>query len=150
MHTKKIYIPAILSLLLFIACSEDDPVAPQEEHFDAIGVVLTTSGIEIVSILRGETDDTLYAQVGEVSDHLEVKFYNEDEQTVDAPDDREKTLSWEIGDTEIVEVHQDDGHDGEFEFHLKGLKPGATTLELFIMHAGHADFRSGKIPVVVQ
>jgi len=150
MHTIKIMIPAILVILLFGACSEDDPVTPQEEHFEAIGVVLTTSGIQMVSILRGETSDTLYAVVDEISDHLEVKFYNEDEQVVDAPDDGEKTLSWEIADTDIVEVHQDDGHDGEFEFHLKGLKPGTTTIELFIMHAGHADFRSGKIPVVVQ
>lgn len=150
MHTKKFYIPAILMLLLFTACSEDDPVTPQEEHFEAIGVVLTTSGIKMASILRGETDDTLYAQVDDISDHLEVQFYNEDEQIVEAPDDDDKTLSWEIGDMDILEVHQDDGHDGEFEFHLKGLSPGTTTLELFIMHAGHADFRSGKIPVMVQ
>lgn len=150
MHTGKFFIPAVLVLLLFIACSEDDPVAPQEEHFEAIGVVLTTSGIEVASILRGETDDTLYAEVGEVSDHLEVQFYNENEQIVEAPDDDEQTLSWEIGNPDILEVHQDDGHDGEFEFHLEGLALGTTTLELFIMHAGHADFRSGKFTVVVQ
>jgi hypothetical protein len=140
----------ILPFILFTACDEDDPVTPQEEHFEAIGVVLTNSGMEVASILRGETEDTLYAQVGAISDHLEVKFYNEDEQIVDAPDDGEKTLSWEIGDTAVLEVHQDDGHDGEFEFHLKGLAAGTTTLELFIMHEGHADFRSGKFTVIVQ
>ena len=150
MHTAKIFIPAVLVLLLMTACSEDDPVAPKEEHFEAIGVVLSTSGIEVASILRGETDDTLHAQVGQISDHLEVRFYNEDEQIVEAPEDDEQTLAWEIGDPDILEVHQDDGHDGEFEFHLKGLKSGTTTLELFIMHAGHADFRSGKFTVVVQ
>ena len=36
---------AALVLMLFSACTEDDPVTPQEEHFEAIGVVLSTSGI---------------------------------------------------------------------------------------------------------
>ncbi len=150
MRKAKLAILLSLPFILLTACDEDDPVTPQENHFEAIGVVLTTSGMNVASILRGETDDTLYAEVGKVSDHLEVQFYNEDEQIVDAPDDGDKTLSWEIGDTSILEVHQDDGHEGEFEFHLEGLATGMTTLELFIMHEGHADFRSGKFTVIVQ
>ncbi|MBN1448731.1 MAG: hypothetical protein JXA28_12435 [Bacteroidetes bacterium] len=140
----------LIAVTLFPACSEDDPVTPQEEHFEAIGVVLTTSGIRVASILRGETGDTLKVSVGQLSDHFEVSFYNEDEQVVEAPDDPDKTFSCEIADPTVLAVHQDDGHDGEFEFHLRGLKPGITTIELFIMHAGHADFRSGEIPVLVR
>lgn len=147
---KAIAVLALITIPFFSACDEDDPVAPQEEHLEAIGVVLSTSGIEVASILRGETDDTLRVEVGKTSDHLEVKFYDEDEHIVDAPDDGDKTLSWEIGDTAILEVHQREGEEGEFAFHLEGVAAGVTTLELFIMHEGHADFRSGKFTVIVQ
>ena len=150
MRSTKFLLLLTLAVIMVTACDEDDPIAPQEEHFEAIGVVLTTSGIQLAAILRGETDDTLRAEVGTVGDHIRVSFYNENEEIVEAPDDFEKTLGWEIAQPDLLEVHQDDGHDGEFEFHLRGLKPGVTTIELFIMHAGHSDFRSGPIPVVVE
>jgi hypothetical protein len=150
MQYGKYFLFVFFAFSLLSACSEDDPVTPQQGHFDAIGVVLTTSGIEVVSILRGVTNDTLKVQAGQLTDHFDVSFYDENEHVVDAPDDPAKTMSWEIGDLTIVEVHQDDGQEGKFEVHLRGLQAGTTTLELFIMHEGHSDFRSGKIPVVVE
>ncbi|PLX31531.1 MAG: hypothetical protein C0600_05530 [Ignavibacteria bacterium] len=150
MRSVQFFMVLLVAVVLVTGCDEDDPVAPQEEHFEAIGVVLSTSGIQLVSILRGVTDDTLHAEVGTTGDHITVSFFNEDEQVVSAPEDTEKTLGWEIANPELLEVHQDEGHDGEFEFHFRGLKSGETTIELFIMHAGHSDFRSGPIPVVVK
>ncbi|MCF8241274.1 MAG: hypothetical protein K9J16_07795 [Melioribacteraceae bacterium] len=144
---------AIITIILsaiIISCSEEsDPVAPQEDHFEAIGVVLYNSGIELASILRGETNDTLHAPLGEISDHFEVKFYNEDETIIDPPGTEHQTLSWEIADTSVAEVWQHPGEEGGFEFHLKGKKVGTTTLELFVLHEGHRDFRSGLFPVKV-
>jgi hypothetical protein len=143
----------VISAALFFfttACSEDDPVTPQEDHFNAIGIVLRSSGIQLVSILRGETPDTLHAMAGVLGDHLDIFFYDENEQIMDPPTDPNKTLAWEVGDAQLLEVHQDAGHEGRFEFHLKGVKSGMTTLELFIMHEGHADYRSGKIPVSIN
>lgn len=134
----------------FTSCSEDDPVAPQDDHFEAIGVVLSNSGIKVLSILRGVTTDTLHATVGVLSDHFDIQFYDEDEKIVDPPHDEHHTLGWEITDTSILEVVQDAGHEGEFEFHLRGKKAGSTQIEFFILHEGHADFKSGKIPVIVR
>ncbi|MCO6474257.1 MAG: hypothetical protein PHW27_06060 [Melioribacteraceae bacterium] len=140
----------VLGLISINACSEDDPVAPQEEHFEAIGMIIETSGIRVASILRGETDDTLHAFVNIDSDHYEVKFYDEDENIVDPPDDEDQTFDWQIDNPEILEVSQHEAHQGEFEFHLRGKAEGTTFIEFFIMHLGHPDFRSGKFPVKVS
>ncbi|MFZ1731879.1 MAG: hypothetical protein WBQ23_13250 [Bacteroidota bacterium] len=143
---------AILFFLLTIipACSESDPVTPQEEHYDAIGVVLRSSGTQEASILRGVTADTLDASAGSLGELLEVFFYDENEHIIEPPTDPNKTLSWEIGNRQLLELQQDSGREGRFEFRLKGLQSGATTIELFIMHEGHADYRSGKIPVSIH
>ena len=148
---KNIFISTVLFLftISLSGCGDDDPVAPQEEHFEAIGMVFYTSGIQIAKILRGETNDTLAAQVGVVGDHIEIKFYDEEENIVDPPESEGQTLSWEIGDESFLEVDQDEGEEGSFEFHLEGISAGNTVIEFFIMHEGHPDFRSGKIPVRV-
>ena len=133
---------------IFTISCDDDPISPQSEHFEAIGMYISSSGMEIASILRGETDDTLYAVLGELTDHMDAQFYDEDENIVDPPDDEDSWLSWEIDDENIVEVWQHEGEEGGFEFHLRGLQEGQTNIEFMIMHVDHADFRSGKIPVV--
>lgn len=145
-------LPAMLLFLIIItaACSESDPVIPQEEHFNAIGVVLRSSDTQLASILRGETSDTLRAAANVSGERIEVFFYDENEHIIDPPTDPNKTLSWEIGDAQVLELQQDAGQEGGFAFHLNGIQPGVTTLELLIMHEGHADYRSGKIPVSVD
>lgn len=140
---------SIVILTVFNTGCEDDPVTPQEEHYEAIGMVFYQSGIEIVRILRGETSDTLIAPEGGLSDHTEVKFFDEDENIIDPPDDG-KTLFWAIDDETVADVWQHEGEEGEFEFHLQGLEEGETTIEFFIMHEGHSDYRSGNIPVRVE
>ena len=83
MRLARFFMVFTLIAVFITGCDEDDPVAPQEEHYEAIGVVLTTSGIQLASILRGETDDTLRIEAGKLGDHITVSFYNEDEQVVD-------------------------------------------------------------------
>jgi hypothetical protein len=140
---------SILPLLLITACSEDDPVTPQVDHFEAIGVVLYQGGDVVAAILRGETSDTLDAAENETGEITVVRFYDEDENIVEAHAD-EVTFSWEIADTSIAEVLQDSGEEGAFEFRLRGKQAGTTTIEFFILHEGHADFRSGKLTLVVR
>jgi len=139
----------ILVLTVFNTGCEDDPVAPQEEHLKAIGMVFYSSGIEVARILRGETSDTLFAPLDSLSDHLDVKFFDEDENIVNPPTEHQ-TLSSEIVDPTIAELWQHEGHEGSFEFHMKGLKIGETEIEFFVMHNDHSDYRSGKIPVRVK
>ena len=140
---------SIVILTVFSIGCEDDPVTPQEEHLKAIGMVFYSSGIEVARILRGVTTDTLFAPLDTLSDHMDVKFFDEDENIVDAPTTAQ-SLSWEFVDPMIAQVWQHPGEEGAFEFHLKGLKVGETEIEFFVMHNDHSDYRSGKIPVKVK
>lgn len=148
---KSIIFSVLLFSALFLFGCKDDPVTPQEDHFEAIGTIIyDATGAQAVSILRGETSDTLFIENGVLSDHFDLKFYDDNENIVDSPTSENISLGHEIGDTEIAEWWQHEGEEGGFEFHLRGLKAGETTLELFIKHEGHNDYRSGKIPVVVK
>ena len=138
-----------MSVAILSACSEDDPVTPPTDHEEAIGMVLYSSGVKVFSILRGVTTDTLRAETNVLSDHYEVRFYDEDENVFEA-DAEHHSLSWAIADTTIVQVVQEAGEEGAFEFHLRGKTQGKTTIEFFILHEGHSDFRTGSIPVVVR
>lgn len=140
---------AVLFILFLPACGEDDPVVPQSDHEEAIGLALFRADSLVFSILRGIPDDTLRIAAGSTSEDYEVRFYNDAENIFEAHDS-DKTFSWEIEDATIVEVLQDTGKEGKFELRLHGLKSGTTSIEFFILHQGHADFRSGKWPVLVQ
>lgn len=139
-----------LPVIFLTACSEDDPVTPPEEHFEAEGLVLKSSGIEVVRIFQGVTNDTIYAPDGSLSDHYTVYFLDANQQQLDPPADEDKKLTWEFDDPTIAEVYQHEGEEGGYELHIRGLKEGTTMVEFFIQHAGHNDYRSGKIPVVIQ
>lgn len=140
---------SIISSLIFISCS-DDPVTPQEDHFEAEGMVFYQSGIKIAEIFRGLTQDTLSIDVGEEGPYTDIKFYNSNKQEIDPPDYKKQPLAWEFADTTLANIEQHAGEEGSYEFHLVGKVAGITNVEFFIMHEGHADFRSGKIPVKVQ
>lgn len=139
----------IIFSLFFITCS-DDPVTPQEDHFEAEGMVFYQSGIKIAEIFRGVTQDTLSIGAGVEGPHTEIKFYNSKKEEIDPPDYTKQPLAWELADTTIAQIEQHAGEEGSYEFHLVGKHTGYTNVEFFIMHEGHADFRSGKIPIKVQ
>lgn len=140
----------VLMGLFTTACDDDDPVSSEEDHYEAIGMVFYDSGIEVARILRGETIDTLTTTEGGMTSHIEIKFFNEDEEIVDAPDDEDQTLAWEFEDATIADIWQHEGEEGAFEFHLEGLEEGETSIEFFVMHEDHADYRSGEIPVKIE
>jgi hypothetical protein len=139
----------ILSIGL-ISCSKDEPLSPSEDHFEAEGMVFYDSGIKLVEIFRGVTQDTFFVPLGNMTSHIEIKFLSPEKKEIDPPDYKKKPLSWTISDTSIVSVYQHTGEEGSYEFHLQGKKTGVTDIEFFVLHEGHPDFRSGKIPVKVR
>ncbi len=139
----------ILTFSVTLFSCKDDPLEPDMDHFEAEGVVFYQSGIKVAEIFRGITQDTLFAVVGQITSHFEVKFYNANKQEMDPPDHIVQPFAWELQDTSIVGVWQHPGEEGSYEFHLEGKQLGLTQIEFFIMHEGHADFRSGKLPIKV-
>ncbi len=144
------FLPILLLVFTIISCSKDEPLAPEEEHFEAEGMVFYESGIKIVEIFRGVTRDTFFVPLNQMTSGIEIKFLNPEKKEIDPPDYKKKPLGWSISDTSIVSVWQHKGEEGNYEFHLFGKKPGITLIEFFVLHEGHPDFRSGKIPVKVQ
>jgi hypothetical protein len=137
-------------IILFFACKDNHVNEPHEDHFEAEGMVFFQSGIKIAEIFRGVTIDTLFAEVNLEGPHTEVKFYDKDKRLLNPPDYKKTPMSWQIADTSVVRLKQHTGEEGSYEFHLVGKRVGVTNIEFLIMHAGHADFRSGKIPIKVK
>lgn len=104
-----------------------------------------------MTIWQGKFDsgsaDKFTAKIDELSDHIEVKFLDKNKSEIDPPDESDYTFSFSVADTNIVQVHQHE--PGEYEFHLKGIAAGNTEIEFFVMHLGHVDVRTIKIPVNV-
>ncbi|MFH0736194.1 MAG: hypothetical protein V1773_16250 [bacterium] len=143
----------LLSILsvYFTGCSDDSETINQEDHFQAIGMVVTdASGARVVSILRGVTTDTLIAPLDARSEAYFVDFYDDNENIIDPPTSADKYLAWEIGNPDLASVFQHEGEEGGYEFHLDGKIAGETTIQFFIMHNGHADYRSGLIPLKIK
>ena len=152
MNTKIFFtIIIFFASFIFSSCEDDDPLQPEEEHFVPIGTAIyDATGALYVTIFRGVTSDTLFIQFGELSDHFDVKFFDENEEIVEAPENENTKLNYSIDDETIIEFWQHEDDQGGFEFHLRGLKKGVTSIELLIEHEGHNDYRSGKIPVKVR
>ncbi|MBX3007876.1 MAG: hypothetical protein KF816_07595 [Melioribacteraceae bacterium] len=141
-----------LVVLQFNGCQKDDnPLAPEEDHFEAIGMLIyDASGKQVVKILRGVTTDTLHAESGKISDHFTVKFYNDEEKIVSPPESEHLKFNGKIDNETIAKFWQHPGEEGEFEFHIDGKIKGKTLIEFFIEHEGHADYRTGKIPLQIN
>lgn len=149
-YVQLFLIISVLSITFYSCKKEDEPLPPQEDHFKAEGIVFMQSGIIIADIFRGVTNDTLFAPKGGMTSGIDVKFYDANKNIINPPDKNKQKLAWEFENNSIASVWQHPGDEGGYEFHLKGLAVGSTKMEFFIMHEGHADFRSGKITVVVK
>lgn len=143
----------VISFILFFfisfySCS-DESLQPQEEHFEAEGMVFYESGIKVAEIFRGVSQDTFFVKNGQQTAGIDIKFYNSSKQEIDPPNSSVQPLAWEISDIAKTDVWQHPGEEGGYEFHLVGKSIGITQIEFFVLHEGHPDFRSGKIFVSV-
>lgn len=144
----------IFALALFIAgCGDDDnPVDTDdhdEEHAEALGLIIRSSGEEIVRYENGEVEGEIEVGHGKETALLNVRFIAEDGDLFVPDADEDFSLGWEIADEAIAEVEQHE-LDGPWSFHIVGLEEGHTTIVLKLNHAGHADFVSKEIEIHVE
>ena len=143
---------SIFALALFVAsCGDDDnPVdSEQEEHADAVGLIVRDSGEEIVRVESGQVTGEIEVGHGKETALLSVRFIAEDGDLFTPDEDEEYALDWEIADESIAEVEHH-AEDGAWAFHILGLEEGETTIRIKINHEGHADFVSPEIEIHVS
>lgn len=157
------YINVLVFSIFFISiltsCSdESDPIIPPTEHFEPEGwlvrdattkpILVVWQGVIQTNWNSASVPDTLYAVLNQLSDHFSVKFLDINKNIINPPTDNDIIFGWLITDSSLLEVSRDNPTD--WEFHLNGLAIGITTLELQVLHAGHVDVKTPKIPVVVN
>ena len=158
LRLKSIFrITVVSTIILFSGCSEDsDPIAPQEEHFEPVGMVIYDSGITVLDYYAPdyttgitEIQDTIKINVG-LSPHYILKFYDDTKTLIDPPSDPDITFGAVFSNSSIAALQWDAGEEGSFAFHINGLAAGLTKAEFQILHAGHADFRTLLVSIQVQ
>ena len=129
----------------------DTPVDTEheEEHDEAIGLIVRDSGTEIVRVESGQVTGEIEVGHGLKTALLSVRFIAEDGDLFTPDEDDDYALGWEIADESIAEVEQY-AEDGAWNFHIIGLEEGQTTIRIKINHGGHADFVSPEIEIHVE
>jgi len=78
---KYIKILSVLSLsflLFIIGCGDDNPVEPEETHFEAIGLYIISGGDTLVTYEAGVVSGEITVNQGDTTALLSVKFITED------------------------------------------------------------------------
>lgn len=130
--------------LLVSSCS--NPVEDRDDdHEEAEGLVLTLSGTDVVTVKEGKVTGSITVTDNQKTPMMDV-FFLDTEGKRFQPSDTLKTLEWSFAASDIAEAEQ----EGErWKIRFKGRAVGQTTLELRLMHGGHADFRTPQIPITV-
>lgn len=141
----------IVLCAFFAACGDDNSASTdQHEHFEVEGWNLYWPDWSLAySVYRGKVDSKykeLHVNANCLSEHLNIKFLDENKKEVVGPKDDEHSLGWEVGDKKILDIEW----EGGWGFHLKGVKEGKTTLILKVNHHDHADARTPEISIVVD
>ena len=150
----KKYSLAVFSIILctfFAACGDDNSASTdQHEHFEVEGWNLYWPDWSLAySVYRGKVDPKhkeLHVNANCLSEHLNIKFLDDNKKEIAGPKDDEHSLGWEVGDKKILDIEW----EGGWGFHLKGIKEGKTTLVLKVNHHDHADARTPEIDIVVD
>jgi hypothetical protein len=150
MKSVKTLMLLFISLLFFTYCS-DNSTGPDDEHADAVGMRIVSSGVTIVSYIRdGALTGHIEAEAGEMTGHMDIEFYDDEDDEWFTPEEDHYELSIEIEDTTIAQYWQHEGDEGGFEFHIRGINEGHTHAVFSIIHDDHPDFVSREIEIHVE
>ena len=150
MNTRFLSLFAFLFAFTFISACDSTDVHDDDhdDHAEVEGLMLRANGQTLVTVDEGEVSGTITVPVGDETALILVEFMDHDGDEVHVDEDPDLSLGHVIGDDSIIEWEQHEGED--YEFHLKGLSAGTTTLVLELRHGDHADFRTPAITVVVE
>ncbi|MEQ9568739.1 MAG: hypothetical protein RLN75_01000 [Longimicrobiales bacterium] len=143
---------ALTGVLALGAC-DDDPVGNEDEHQEPVGLVISTGGVDLVTVNGATVTGSLSVDAGQETAHLDVAFLDEDGDRF-TPEDADEWLRVTIANPAVAEWEQDE--PGEFGGHLHGESAGTTTAVFDLMHgavnssSAHPDYTSPPVPVVIN
>jgi hypothetical protein len=155
---QHLFVLFVLVLFLNACKDETNPIVPPSEHFDPHGWIFTDDSLNTVLVVwegvivndwkGNQSNDSLYATVNSLSEHLNINFINEDSSVIDPPDDVDHTFGFIVQNTSIAVILPDEA--GGWGFHIEGKAVGNTAVEFQVLHEGHVDIRTPFIPIVIR
>jgi hypothetical protein len=132
------------AIAFLTACREQAPLTPAEDHMQAEGMALLQDSTVVCAIFRGMTSDTLRVADGGASPWFDVMFYDAERTLIEPDRDPGHSFVWQFADSTLADVEQDPADIYRIRFH--GTRAGGTSIEFFVLHGGHADFRTNRMP----
>ncbi len=129
--------------------------AEDQEQFEPEGLVLIDLGNRFFRYFQGQIDVSggrvgrLEVLNGRLTAKWRIMFLDDQGDEIDPPDDPDSRFTSTIADPSVVEIYQAPADVGKFEFQLRGLKAGETTIILEVTHNDQVNFRTVPIPVRV-
>ena len=137
-----------LLIIFTIGCGDDNPVEPEEQHFEAIGLYMIANGDTIVSYVDGIVSGTIEVTKGAQTTLLNIKYIAEDGD-VGVPPSDEWSFGWTVADNSVAEVVASSEEQLQYQFRIEGMKEGLTGITILLNHHDHKDFESKEIPITV-
>ena len=143
----------IFASTLFIlgGCGNDSNPAnnnhDEHAHAEAVGCVVQQDDVELVRAEKGVVVGSFEVQENMESPLLNFYLVAEDSDLF-RPEGEDFSFAWESKNSGIADAIQYES-EGEWNFHLKGLSEGATSILFKVMHDDHDDFVSLDIPITV-
>lgn len=152
-YSFRLIVLVLLFAILSGSSCEDDTISSPTEHFEAVGIIIYSSGVKVFDYFGPDydpttsaLDDTIKIQTG-LTPRWEAKFYDENRNEINSPTDPDNSFSARIDDTNLLNIQWNTGEEGSFSFYLNGLMSGSTKIKFQILHGEHPDFET--LPVVV-
>jgi hypothetical protein len=134
-----------VTMFLITGCKDESNPLHPEEHFEPEGWLFEDSlGVPLLVVWQAQVQPTWHNTV--LNDRFSVgatealtirtRFLDSSGQVMDYPDE-DYTLGWLLNNDTIASIshHQAD----KWSFVITGLTSGSTTVELRVLHGGHAD-----------
>lgn len=145
---------SLLAVAIALAGCGKNPVQSKNDivcdHVDADGMRLVHRGATVAQQWQATVTGSLALAAGQTVDSLYVKFLAPDSSVITGGtlSCGDKSLGWDVGDTNIVAVRPA-GFD-PWAVRLVGKSGGATTVRFRAVHVDHSDFTSQPFPVTVS
>jgi hypothetical protein len=116
----------------------------EEEHLEPVGLVLRSSGLDLLGLWEGNISGTIQVPNGATTDRIDIYFLAED-STLFQPDDPDFQMVLTVFDPSVATAESIDA----WAFTLDGVALDTTSMEIGVFHIDHIDWASGPLPVVV-